>query len=103
MTIALIGIPHQLPARIHWFDDRTAVIHAAVDLCLDHCDPPPYDFDDAVHCLSDDWHMHLVVESHQDLQQVSRYQGHQRHRVRAMLDELNDVFMIKEVLQHDET
>ena len=92
MTIALIAIPQQMPARILWFDDRTAVINAAIDYALDSGRNEPTDFDDAIDCLSDDWHMHMLVESHEDLQHVTSYQGHQRHRVHAMLNELNHEF-----------
>lgn len=93
MTIALIAIPHQTPARIHWFRDRNALEDAAINDALNSDRHEPTDFDEAVQSLSDDWHRHILLESATDLYLIVHYEGHQKHRVRYLLEELEDEFL----------
>jgi len=88
--IAIIEIPHQTPARLHWYEDQDAVIDAAWEYAGNSDRPEPKTFDDALACLADDWSDHLLVESADDIQWVEKYQGHQAHRIHPMVDELRE-------------
>jgi len=99
--IALIAIPHQTPAEIHWYEDEAAVLSAAIEYAEASGRAEPDDYNDAVHLLADDWHSYLLVESAADLDAVRAYiapdgrpggRRHQAHRIAAMLDELTEEF-----------
>lgn len=101
MTIALISIPHQRAARIHWFDDRDDIMHAAQTAAVLESKEKPTNFDDAIAALAHDWNGHLLIESATDLHLVLHYHGHQAHRVRAMFDDIADEFLPEEVHTDD--
>lgn len=93
--LALISIPHQTPPHLTWYDDRQAVIDAANDYAGESDRPEPGDFDDAVHCLADDWSNYLLVENAGDVEDVRKYVAankHQAHRVSVFVDELGEAF-----------
>lgn len=95
--IALISIPHQRPAKINWYDDRDDLVRDAFLFSAETDRPHPEDFDDAVCCLADNWHGHLLVESADDLADVLAYARsgrHQAHRVGALAAEIHEMFDI---------
>lgn len=105
--IALIAIPHQTPARIHWYEDANTIIEAGQEAAeqADHDLPEVHGFDDpvrnAAHELADDWSSYLLVQSAEDIQSVRYYSksdgipGNRRHKaneVAALLPELEEEF-----------
>ena len=96
--IALIAIPHQTPAQIHWYDDAGTLIAEAEEYAdqAGHEPPESHGFDDplanAAHELADDWHGHLLIRTAADVEELRSYDGHQSCRIAAMLDELADEF-----------
>lgn len=90
--IAVIEIPHQRPAQLHWYTDREAVLDYAIDYADETDRPEPEDFVEAVATLADDWNGRVVVENLADVDNVSGYTGHQALRVNAMADELREEF-----------
>ena len=95
--IALISIPHQTPPTIHWYDDDDAIIDAAeehAEECGHDTDAPGFDDPvvNAAHELADDWRGWVLVRNDRELDQVRNYTGHQEHRIRAMVDELEAEF-----------
>lgn len=92
MTIALIAIPHEQSPTIFWFDDRDDVLASAIDLnefLLSDC---PKDFHQAIRFLSQTWRSYILIESATQLHKVRNYLGHQRQRVPALLEELENRF-----------
>ena len=100
MTIALIAIPHQLPASIYWYADRLSLFSAAGERATDA--EYPADFADAVEYLARDWHGHLLVETAADLAAVRTYTGHQEHTVAALVDVLRAEFLDFDALTGDD-
>ena len=96
--IALISIPHQTPPHIHWYDTEQAIVDAAEEYAEQHGHEPPicHGFDDpvanAAHELADDWHGKILVLWPSDIDEVRNYTGHQEHRIRAIVDELEAEF-----------
>jgi hypothetical protein len=93
--LALISIPHQTPAKLVLYDDRQEVIDAAIEYAEESVRPEPEDFDEAVHCLADDWHGFLLVESAEDLGDVVHYvtaNKHQAHRIAVFVPEIQEAF-----------
>lgn len=93
--IALISIPHQTPAKIHWYDAPEDIINdAAEHVGADQA--PFHGFEDAVrdaaHTLADDWHSFILVRNADDVQTVRDYTGHQNHRIASLVDDLVDAF-----------
>lgn len=103
MTIALIRIPHQLPARILWFGDREDLFEAAIAHAMESGRQSPTDPEDAIRWVTRDWHGHILIESAADLDQVRNYQGHHKQHVRAMIHELQDEFIPWEPNNDDTT
>ena len=98
--IALIAIPHQTSAKIHWYADRDAIENAA----LESHDPDsaydePTDFDDSVQCLAHDWAGHILVESAADIDDVRTYTSHQASKMPSIADELEAEFCNTELTE----
>lgn len=90
--IAIIEIPHQRKARLHWYAGEVDVIEAAIEYAAESDRDEPVDFQSAIDCLADDWHGRLIVQSAADVADVAAYTGHQEYVVAAMLDELREEF-----------
>jgi len=104
--IALIEIPHQRPAKLHWYDDAHQLIRTAEATAEnDGRDIDDHGFsrmvDNAAHELADDWASHLLVESAAGVEAVRAYccgdgrPGGHRHKaaeVAALLPELEEHF-----------
>ena len=105
--IALLEIPHERPAKLHWYDDANQLIRVAEATAEnDDRDIEEYGFfrmvDNAAHELATDWAYHLLVESTADVEAVRAYccgdgrPGGHRHKaaeVAALLPELEEHFM----------
>ena len=90
--IAIIEIPHQQKARLHWYADEAAVINAAIEYVAESDREEPEDFQAAVDYLTDDCHRGILIRSAEDVTDLGQYTGHQDHVVSAMLDELREEF-----------
>ncbi len=90
--IALIEIPHQRPARLHWFESEESLIDDAVRYTEQTDREPVAGFDDAVAALADDWHSYRLVRSAEDVEELRDYTGHQQHRIVALVDALSEEF-----------
>ncbi len=93
--IALIEVPHQLPAKINWYSDADTLEEASLNEAMAAgatVAEEPNDFDSAVRYLAHDWHTYELVQSADDIQAVRDYRGHQEHKVRAMVKELEEEF-----------
>lgn len=87
-NVALVGIPHQTPAKILWYEDREDLLNDAIDDAINTGKEEPETFDEAVSFLADDWHSYLLVECAEDIHIVRNYKGHQAARVQSFVDDL---------------
>jgi len=96
--IALIRIPHQTRPSIQWFDDESRLIESAEEHADYNGNPQISDhgFTDqssnAAVELAEDCYSRLLICNMADVREVRLYRGHQEHKIRAMVDELEAEF-----------
>lgn len=71
--IAIIEIPHQRKARLHWYVDEAAVVADASDQSEHAGDDYPDTFGEAIKYLADDLNRQMVVSTTADVADVEAY------------------------------
>ena len=92
--IFLITIPHQRPASVAYFTDDADLIAAACEASEADSRDYPETIDESINVLADDMHGHIVVRSLDDIDLVGEYSGHQKYKVRAMAEGIENMLLL---------